>query len=83
MPRLTSLSHQSRETDGATLSGEFQNARWDDRASPNPCNRRVKHAEGIGKCSVETLTDNIGEAHITTERGEYSKPERGKCKVYL
>ena len=38
--------------------------------APTPCNRMVKHLEGLEKCHPEALTDNIGEAHVTAERRE-------------
>ncbi len=61
----------------ATLSGEFKNARWDAFASPNLCNRKVKHAEGISKCFSEILTDNIGEANFTTAIVSLSSGQMG------
>ena len=49
------------------LSGEFPNALRNARASSEPCNYRIKHAEGLGECAVGVLTDNLGEAHVTDE----------------
>jgi hypothetical protein len=33
-----------------------------------PCNLRIKHAEGLSKCSWEVLTVNFAEGTVTTER---------------
>jgi hypothetical protein len=38
------------------------------RASLPPCNRRIKHREGLAKCSSDVLTVNIAEANLTPAR---------------
>lgn len=57
----------------ATFTGELKNARQDARASLEPCNFRIKQAEGLGQCAGDGLTVNMGEAHLTDKSSRMSR----------
>jgi hypothetical protein len=50
--------------------GGSKNTHFGCAASPKVCQRRVKHLEGQKKRASSVLTDHIGEAKITPERGD-------------
>lgn len=52
------------------LVGKFQNTLRNARASSEPCNRWIKHGEGLAKCPAGVLTANLDEAHLTRVSGE-------------
>ena len=55
----------------ATLSGEPKTTRFECVASSNLCNRQVKQDEDLVQCLPGVLTDNLREANITPEKGDF------------